>query len=151
MSKDDSFEPRLGRMRARGGKRAHKYLHRILAAANLARGGTAIGRPTKGFDGSRIGRGSGVGRLLASRDRYAAFRARRVIVKSRIVRLAGNGAAAAAAHLRYVQRDGTTRDGAPGKLYGPEDDAVDGKPFLGRGGGDRHQFRFIVSAEDGDH
>lgn len=150
MNHDDRFEPRLGRMRARGGKRARKYLHRVLAAANLARGDTAIGRPTNGFAGRRIGRGSGVGRLLASRDRYAAFRTRRVIVKSRIVRLAGKGAAAAAAHLRYVQRDGTTRDGTPGRLYGPEDDAVDGKPFLDRGAGDRHQFRFIVSAEDGD-
>jgi type IV secretory pathway VirD2 relaxase len=28
-------------------------------------------------------------------------------------------------------------------------DAVDGKSFLERGSGDRHQFRFIVSAEDG--
>ena len=150
MSEDEHFKPRLGRMRAKGGKRGRSYLHRVLAAANLARGGGAIGRSGRSFFGSRIGRGSGVGRMLASRDRYAAFRARRVIIKSRIVRLVGRGTAAAAAHLRYLRRDGTTREGAPGTLYGREGEAVDGKAFLDRGNGDRHQFRFIVSPEDGD-
>ena len=37
MPNDEDFEPRLGRMRAGGsGKRARKFLHRVLAAANLA-------------------------------------------------------------------------------------------------------------------
>lgn len=125
-------------------------MHRVLAATYLAGGAADASRPGTRFSGSRVGRGSGVGKLLASRDRYAAFRARRVIVKASIVRLAGKGAAAAAAHLRYIQRDGTTRDGERGALYGPDDDVVDAKSFLGRGAGDRHQFRFIVSAEDGD-
>jgi type IV secretory pathway VirD2 relaxase len=71
------------------------------------------------------------------------------VVKTSIVKLAGKGAKAAAAHLRYLQRDGTTREGERGKLYGAERDAVDGKEFLARGEGDRHQFRFIVSPEDG--
>lgn len=145
---DDEFEPHLGRMRARGLRRGRKYLSRILAAANLARGGS-LAMSRHGFSGSRTGRAAGVGRMLASRDRFAAFRQRRVIIKSRIVRLAGKGAAGALAHLRYVQRDGVTRDGAPGALYGPQADRVDGKTFLDRGSGDRHQFRFIVSAEDG--
>ena len=101
------------------------------------------------FDGSRIGRGSGVGRVLGSRDKFAAFRQRRVIVKSRIVKLAGKGVQAARAHLRYVERDGTTRDGGRGQLYGAESDEADSKSFLVRGEGDRHQFRFIVSPEDG--
>jgi len=57
--------------------------------------------------------------------------------------------AAARAHLRYVQRDGTSRDGERGALYSAELDTADGKEFLERGVGDRHQFRFIVSAEDG--
>ncbi|MGB5777680.1 MAG: DUF3363 domain-containing protein, partial [Allopontixanthobacter sediminis] len=52
-------------------------------------------------------------------------------------------------HMRYVQRDGVTREGLPGELYGPETDHADGKEFLERTAGDRHQFRFIVSAEDG--
>jgi type IV secretory pathway VirD2 relaxase len=149
MASDDDFEPHLGRKRPKEIKRGRKYLHRVLAAVNLARGGAAIFGPRRGFTGSRIGRGAGVGRVLSARDRFAAFRQRRVIIKSRIVRLAGKGLAGARAHLRYVQRDGTTRDGQPGQLYGPERGNVDGRAFLDRGEGDRHQFRFIVSPEDG--
>ena len=149
MSDDFDFEPRLGRMRAKGSTKARKFLSKVLAAANLARGGTAGSSRRARFDGSRIGRGSGVGRVLASRDHYAVFRARRVIIKSRIVKLVGKGMAAAHAHMRYVERDGTTRDGGRGQLYGPATDKADGKAFLERAEGDRHQFRFIVSPEDG--
>ena len=151
MADDDRFKPRLGRQRQQGGKRARRYLGRVLAAANLARGGAAFPIGRRGsFTGSRTGRGAGVGRLLASRGRHAASWRRRVIVKARIVRLAGKGASAAAAHLRYLQRDGTTRSGERGALYGRDADAIDGKAFGGRGADDRHQFRFIVSPEDGD-
>lgn len=149
MSDDFDFEPRLGRMRAKGSKKARKFLSKVLAAANLSRGGTAGSSRHARFDGSRIGRGSGVGRVLGSRDRYAAFRARRVIIKSRIVKLAGRGFAAARAHMRYVERDGMTRDGGRGQLYGAHADKVDGKAWLDQTQGDRHQFRFIVSPEDG--
>lgn len=150
MPDDDAFEPRLGRMRAGGGKRQKRFLDRVLAATNLARGGASAPTGRKGFTGSRMSRGAGVGRVLAGRDRLAAFRARRVIVKSRIVKLAGKGLANARAHLRYLQRDGTTREGAPGQLYDAGTDAVDGTAFLERGASDRHQFRLIVSPEDGD-
>ena len=34
-------------------------------------------------------------------------------------------------------------------MYGQDGDTVDGKAFLDRGTGDRHQFRFIVAPEDG--
>jgi type IV secretory pathway VirD2 relaxase len=150
MTTENGFEPRLGRMRSTSGRRARKYLGRVLAAANLARGGAPVlGPADKAFTGSRIGRGAGVGRLLAKRGGHAASSARRVIVKASIVKLAGKGAAGATAHLRYLQRDGTTRAGEPGRLYGAEGDTVDGKAFQARGAGDRHQFRFIVSAEDG--
>jgi type IV secretory pathway VirD2 relaxase len=83
-------------------------------------------------------------------DRPAAFRARRAIVKTRLVRLSGKALGAARAHLRYIQRDGVTREGEAGRLYSAGDDRADGKAFLERCDGDRHQFRFIVSAEDGD-
>src|SRR3546814_2955913 len=49
--------------------------------------------------GGQIGRGASISRMLASRDRYAAFRSRRVVVKFRIVKLAGNGIKGARAHL----------------------------------------------------
>jgi type IV secretory pathway VirD2 relaxase len=74
---------------------------------------------------------------------------RRVVVKARIVKLR-LGSKGAAAHLRYLQRDGTDREGEKGRLYGAEADAADGRAFLECGREDRHQFRFIVAPEDGD-
>lgn len=144
----DDFEPRLGRMRSTKGRRARKYLGRLLAAATLA--GHRSGARSARFDGSRIGRGAPVGRLLANRGPRSRQTMRRVVIKTRLVRLAGKGIAAAAAHLKYIQRDGVTREGNPGELYSARDDIVDGKSFLERAGSDRHQFRFIVSAEEGD-
>lgn len=145
---DEDFEPRLGRMRATKGKKARKYLGRLLAAATLV-GSKSRGRAAR-FDGSRIGRGAPVGRLLASRGSRSRQTPRRVVIKTRLVRLAGKGQAAAAAHLKYIQRDGVTREGHPGELYDARADVADGKSFLQRSAGDRHQFRFIVSAEEGD-
>ena len=144
---DDVFKPKLGKIRSRGGKGGRKFLHRVLAATNRAGGFRRLGRSR--FTGSRLGRASGAGQVLASRDHYAAFRQRLVIIKSRIVRLTGKGMQGARAHLRYIQRDGVTREGLPGELYSADQDRADGKAFLERADGDRHQFRFIVSAEDG--
>src|SRR6202012_3066214 len=100
------------------------------------------------FQGSRIARGFGAGKVLASRDKLSAFRSRRVIIKTRIAKMRGTGAKAAALHLRYIQRDGVTQEGRPGELYGRDTDHADGKDFLERSGEDRHRFPFIVSAED---
>ncbi|WP_422067285.1 relaxase/mobilization nuclease RlxS [Sphingobium yanoikuyae] len=144
---DDDFTPRLGSQRGNDGKKVVKYGGRIRAAARLA--GTKTGVRSRRFDGSRIGRGASMGRLLSSRDRLAGFRGRRAVVKASLIRLAGKGGQAARAHMRYIQRDGVTREGLPGELYGPETDRADGGDFLKRTAGDRHQFRFIVSAEDG--
>lgn len=151
MARDDVFEPKLGRIRSQGGRRGRKYLHRVLRAVASAGGRSRAGSSSRrgAFHGSQIGRGAGIGRLLSSRDRNAAFRSRRVVVKYRSVKLAGKGLKAARAHLRYIQRDGVTREGAPGQLYSADQDQVDGKAFTDRADGDRHQFRFIVSAEDG--
>jgi type IV secretory pathway VirD2 relaxase len=148
MTTNDEFEPKLGKIRAAGTRKSLRYRQQVMRAIALAgnKGSSASRRGT--FHGNRIGRGAGVGRVLASRDRYAAFRERRVVVKSRIVKLAGNGLKVAQAHLRYIQRDGVTREGQPGQLYSADLDRADGKAFLARGEGDRHQFRFIVSAED---
>lgn len=144
---DDDFNPKISGRRARGGKKAASYAGRIIAATRLA--GKTSGVRSRRFDGSRIGRGASMGRLLSSRDRLAGFRARRAIVKTRLVRLGPKGMGTARAHLRYIQRDGVTREGTPGELYSADRDTADGNEFLERSGGDRHQFRFIVSAEDG--
>ena len=142
---DDEFEPHLDKIGSRRSPHERTYLQRVLHASVLA-GGHAT--KAGAFRGNRIGRGSGIGRVLSSRDRYGAYRSRRVVTKSRIAKLAGKGMDAAKAHLRYIQRDGVTREGAPAELYNAEDVGVDGKAFLARCDGDRHQFRFIVSAED---
>ncbi len=147
MTLDDRFEPKLGRIRSRGGKRGERYLRQVLRAVSSASGRalTALERRSR-FDGSRIGRGAGVGRTLA--DRHVAFRARRVVIKTRLVKIGARGFKAARLHLRYVQRDGVTREGLPGELYDAEKDRADGKAFLDRAEDDRHQFRFIVAVED---
>jgi type IV secretory pathway VirD2 relaxase len=141
------FEPRLGKMRSGGSRRGRNYLGAVLgAAARVGIPKACSGRP---FLGSRIGRGAVAARMLGSPSRFAGLRGRRAIVKTRLVRLAGKGMAAAGGHLRYIQRDGVSRDGQAGRLYSAADDEADGKAFLRRCEGDRHQFRFIVSAEDG--
>jgi type IV secretory pathway VirD2 relaxase len=94
------------------------------------------------------------------RDSAGRFRVRRVVVKARVVRLnpqqrgarppkmRGTMSRAVDAHLRYLERDGVTRDGERGKAYSAFENEADGKAFVERGRGDRHQFRFIVAPED---
>ncbi|MBV8191801.1 MAG: DUF3363 domain-containing protein, partial [Alphaproteobacteria bacterium] len=94
-----------------------------------------------------------------SRDGGSRTRTRRVAVKARVVKLnpqrgAARGrqfvsAKAVEAHLRYLQRDGVTRDGERGQVYSAERDVADGRAFLDRAREDRYQFRFIVSVEEG--
>ena len=81
---------------------------------------------------SRIGRGQAVADRLKRQaaERSPGQRHRRVVVKARIVRHR-IGSGAAGAHLRYLQRDGTTRDGERGQLYGPEGDRQDGPRLRG--------------------
>src|SRR5262245_29433374 len=168
MSRDDSFDfrPKPGRVRDRGdrtGHRARSFVTQVMAAAAKAnggplapsqlrgqRGGTVRARPRKGRC-CRIGRGQAVAdRLkLTAGERARGKGMRRVVVKARIVRLK-MGSRAADAHVRYLQRDGTTRDGERGRLYGADTDEADGRAFTERGREDRHQFRFIVAPEDGD-
>ncbi len=102
--------------------------------------------------GKGVKRGRGVSfvraRNISGQWHHRQPGSRRVIVKQRSVRAAWKGGRARA-HLRYVQRDGTSRDGERGQLYSATEDRADGDAFLDRGKDDRHQFRFIVSPEDG--
>jgi type IV secretory pathway VirD2 relaxase len=74
--------------------------------------------------------------------------ARRVVVKAHLLRMNASGAKAAALHLRYIERDGVERDGSKGVLY-DAGGAVDGRAFERTRLGEKHQFRLIVSPEDG--
>jgi len=140
---DDEFEVKLGRIGNRKAKRATSYLRRVRQEAQKAGAGS---RRVSSFTGGRIGRGHAHGATLAGRARMAGRR--RVVIKARIVRVKAGDAGAVRAHLRYVQRDGVTRDGRPGELYDAGSDRADGKAFIERSAGDRHQFRFIVAPED---
>jgi type IV secretory pathway VirD2 relaxase len=65
-----------------------------------------------------------------------------VAVKARVVKLnpqrgAARGrqfvsAKAVDAHLRYLERDGVTKNGEKGQVYSAEHDAEDGRAFLHR-------------------
>src|SRR3546814_8684466 len=127
--RDDEFEPRLGWMDGRG--KEARYLNKVVKAAKRA--GMKTGKRGR-FDGSRIGRGASVARVLRSRDRLGAFRSRRVIVKMRLVKFGGKGIGGARAHPSYIQRDGVTRDGQPGTLYSAAKDRT-GERRGGKGGG----------------
>lgn len=140
---DDEFDVKLGRIGNRRARRATSYLRRVRQEAAKA---GASARAGSSFTGGRIGRGHAQGAVLAGRRRSPGRR--RVVVKARIVRIKSGDLGAVRAHLRYVQRDGVTREGEPGELYDASNDRADGKSFTERSTGDRHQFRFIVAPED---
>jgi type IV secretory pathway VirD2 relaxase len=143
---DNRFRPRPAPPRTRGGGRTQRFLSRVLAAVSKSGGavGTLLHRPhTRGS--CKLGRGHAAARFAGS---SLGPRSRRVVVKARLVVLRTAGPRAVEAHLRYIVRDGVTRDGQPAQAYGTRADAADLKEFEARGCSDRHQFRFIVSAED---
>ena len=131
--------PRTGRFNARG------------------RGRAALERGIGPKQGWRVHKATG--------DRY---RARRAIVKVRVVKLRNAKSSVSRGHLAYLQREGAGVERAEGldgsaeltptrgQLYGPEDGVeVDGRDFVARsqesfdGRGDPHQFRIMISPEDG--
>jgi type IV secretory pathway VirD2 relaxase len=95
---------------------------------------------------ARLGRGAGAAAFAGSK---LGPRSRRVVVKSRIVNLKRVTPQAVDAHLRYIARGGVGHDGQPTQPYGPETDSADWHEFAAAGRKDRHQFRLIVSPEDG--
>jgi hypothetical protein len=75
---------------------------------------------------------------------------RRVVVKAGVVRHLGRAfrSAPPSAHVAYVERDGVTRDGEKGRMFGAAKDRTDAMAFARRGLNDRHHFRFVVTPED---
>ena len=132
-------KPRTGRFNSRG------------------RGRAALERGIGPKQGWRIHKGTG--------DRY---RARRAIVKVCVVKLRNAKSSVSRGHLAYLQREGAGVERTEGlegsaeltptlgQLYGPEDGIeIDGRDFVARsqesfdGRGDPHQFRIMISPEDG--
>jgi type IV secretory pathway VirD2 relaxase len=145
MSNEFDFEPRLGKIGHRQSARPKPFVRQVLDVAYKSGCKT---RKKSSFTGQRIGRGAAWGTLASAG--FMNKGGRRAVVKVRIAKLRTGNLAAPRAHLRYLQRDGVDRSGEPGKLYGPELDEVDGGAFTDKCDGDRHQFRIIVSPDDGD-
>jgi len=128
---DNPFNVKLGRIFSPGGTgKFVSFSGRIRRAANASR------------------RSSGGGGNRNNRSVSEQFFSRRVIVKVSLVKMAG-GAKGQALHLKYIERDSAALDGGKGYLFDSENMFVDGDEFYERGQSDRHQFRIVVSAEDG--
>jgi type IV secretory pathway VirD2 relaxase len=131
------FRPQFGQKRGRGtrgGAAAVRTLRNaVLASAQLARTARrAVSRATR----SRVAVTS------------PAASSRRVVVKARFVKMTASGQRAARLHLAYIVREGVEQDGSPGVLYG-RDGVLRSEQFLDERPIEPHQFRLIISPEDG--
>ncbi|MEQ6328213.1 relaxase/mobilization nuclease and DUF3363 domain-containing protein [Pseudomonas sp. B11D7D] len=135
------FRPQPGKPQQRG----QPFVNQVLRQANKA--GTGKPRKAGHQPGARLGRGHVAARFRAHQ---LPSNARRVTIKTRLVNLRQAGKRSTLSHLRYIERDGVSREGDPGQAYGPLTDQADLNAFEERGRDDRHQFRFIVSAEDAE-
>lgn len=135
------FRPQPGKPQQRG----QPFVNQVLRQANKA--GTGKPRKAGHQPGARLGRGHVAARFSAQQ---LPSNARRVTIKTRLVNLRQAGKRSTLSHLRYIERDGVSREGDPGQAYGPLTDQTDLNAFEERGRDDRHQFRFIVSPEDAE-
>ena len=142
---DPRYDPRRERIRDARRSRAVRHATLVFRAAGK-RGARALRR--RGHVSSAMPkRGMAAGVRAAAG--LIAPGSRRVIVKARYTRIVRGDLGAARAHLKYIVRDGVARDGEPGRLYSRDSDAADPAAFLERSEGDPHQFRFVVSADEG--
>jgi type IV secretory pathway VirD2 relaxase len=143
-NEEDRFRITPAAPKSRGRPRSQRFVSQVLkqvSKTGARPSGKSLGRPANTF---------GRGRVAASMaGQRLAPNARRVVVKSRFIGLRRASPNSVAVHLRYIERDGVTRDGKRGQAYGADTDTADLNAFQERGQKDRHQFRFIVSAEDG--
>ena len=135
------FRPQPGKSQQRG----QPFVNQVLRQANKA--GTDKPRKAGRQPGARLGRGHVVARFSAQQ---LPHNARRVTIKTRLVNLRQAGKRSTLSHLRYIERDGVSREGDPGQAYGPLTDKADLNAFEDHSRDDRHQFRFIVSPEDAE-
>ena len=124
----------------------HVRLGRILAPNGTGRFVSFAGRVRRAAQGAS--RSSG-GRRKQQRSVSEPYFSRRVIVKVNLVKMGAYGKDAQRHHLNYIQRDSAAREGEKGLLYNRDDIFLESDEFYERGLGDRHQFRVIISPEDG--
>jgi type IV secretory pathway VirD2 relaxase len=73
-----------------------------------------------------------------------------VVVKARVVGHQGRSfrSAPLSAQVAYLERDGFTRDGEKGSMFGATEDRAAAVAFARRSLDDRHHFRFVVTPQD---
>ena len=131
MSGDNQFNVRLGRILSPNGTgRFVSFAGRVRRAAQKS---------------SR----SSTGRVKSRSTVSEQYFSRRVIVKVHLVKMGAYGKDAQRHHLDYIQRDSAAREDEKGVLYNRDDIFLDTDEFHERGQDDKHQFRIIVSPEDG--
>ena len=131
MSGENQFNVRLGRILSPNGTgRFVSFAGQVRRAAQ------------------RSSRSSG-GRVKKQGVVAEQFFSRRVIVKVHLVKMGAYGKDAQRHHLDYIQRDSAAREGEEVLLYSRDEVMLDAEEFHERGIDDRHQFRVIVSPEDG--
>jgi len=131
MSGENQFNVRLGR---------------ILSPNGTGRFVSFAGRVRRAAQKSSRSSGGRVKTRSAVSEQYFS---RRVIVKVHLVKMGAYGKDAQRHHLDYIQRDSAAREGEKGVLYNRDDIFLDTDEFHERGQDDKHQFRVIVSPEDG--
>ena len=141
---DKEIKPKMGRVR--DGTRTQLPQLKRMVFRQAGKAGARAQWSRGHIKPGALRRGMGTGVRAASG--LIAPGSRRVIVKARYTRISAGDLGAARAHLKYIQRDGVTREGDAGQLYSADRDQADGASFLDRSQSDPHQFRFIVSAED---
>lgn len=141
---EDRFRIKPAAPKSRGGSRSQRFVSQVLK--QVSKTGAKSASKSLGRPANKFGRGRVASTMAGQR---LGPNARRVVIKSRFVVLRRASPNSAAVHLRYIERDGVTRDGQKGQAYGADTDVADLKGFQERGQNDRHQFRFILSAEDG--
>ncbi len=144
-SDEDRFRVQPGKIRGRADPSVMRFTSQVLRAAQKSSAGASGPLSRSRGRGAEKGRGHVAAKMLGGR---LGPRARRVMVKARLVVHAQAAAGSTAAHLRYIQRDSVTREGESGRAYSADRDVADTQAFEARAQGDRHEFRFIVSSED---
>lgn len=131
MSADNAFNVKLGK---------------IFSPNGTGRFVSFAGRVRRAAHKSTRSSGSRVRKSASVREQYFS---RRVIVKVHLVKMGGQGYATQKLHVDYIQRDSAAREGDKGSIFSRDEILADSDDFLERGKDDRHQFRIIVSPEDG--
>jgi len=133
------FKPRFGRREGAANEREQTL--KVSVIRHLARMA----------NGWRPGGGSATSALVRVRHdiRPALPFSRRCVVKARYVPIRAGAANPARQHLAYIERDGVEQDGSKGRLFDGHGD-VKRETFATPITGEKRQFRFIISPEDGN-